>query len=38
MVAILSADFGQTFHSLVLTEREFEARPLRDMHEIIRIS
>jgi predicted nucleotidyltransferase len=38
MVAKLSAEFGQTFHSLVLTEGEFEARPLRDMHEIILIS
>lgn len=38
MVVNLSAEFGQTFHSLVLTEREFEARPLRDMHEIIRIN
>ena len=38
MVLNLSAVFGETFHSLILTEGEFEGHPLRDMHELIRIS
>lgn len=38
MVENLSADFGSTFHLLVLTEVEFEEGPLRDTHELILIN
>ena len=38
MALNLSAVFGETFHSLILTEGEFEEHPLRDMHELMRIS
>ena len=34
----LSEVFGETLHPLILTEGEFEERPLRDMHELMRIS